>query len=173
MHKKLNILFIILVTFLQSCTIRYSTNSGGNIPDEAKTFSVLYFENRAPLASGIASQAFTEDLRDVFINQTKLNLQSEDGDLAFEGFIKEYKVTPIAVQGSQNTTASASKNRFTMSVQVTYINNFDEEKNFERTFSRFVDFDANNEFSSIEEQLIEEVNEQLVQDIFNASVGDW
>ncbi len=156
-----------------ACTINYSTNSGGNIPDSAKTFSVLYFENRAPLASGIASQAFTESLKDVFINQTKLSLEKEDGDLAFEGFISDYKISPIAIQNGTDQESSATKNRFTMTVKVSYFNKFDEEKNFERSFSRFVDFDANKDFSSIEEELLDEVNEQLTQDIFNASVGDW
>ena len=164
---------ILILLILNSCTINYSANSGGNIPDDAKTFSVIYFENRAPLSSGIASQAFTEDLKDVFINQTKLSLQNEDGDLSFEGYISQYKVTPISIQAGNESNASAAKNRFTMAVKVTYINLLDEEKNFERTFSRFVDFDSSEDFSSIEDRLLDEVNEQLTQDIFNASVGDW
>lgn len=171
MNRILHIIIPTLLLLAQSCTINYGTNSGGNIPEEAKTFSVLYFENRAPLSSGIASQAFTEDLKDVFINQTKLNLEKEDGDLAFEGYITGYKVAPIAISAGNQSTAA--KNRFTMTVKVIYTNNFDEEKNFERSFSRFVDFNADQDFSSIEETLLEEVNEQLAQDIFNASVGDW
>lgn len=166
-------IFIAFAVLISACTVSYSTNSGGNIPDEADTFSVLYFDNRAPLASGIASQQFTEALRDVFLNQTKLSLESENGDLAFEGYISEYKVAPIAIQGGNNELSSAAKNRFTMSVMVTYINQFDEKKNFERSFSRFVDFDSDQDFSAIEIELLDEVNEQLVQDIFNASVGDW
>lgn len=155
---------------VSACTINYSTNSGGNIPEAAKTFSVSYFENNAPLASGIASQAFTQALQDRFINQTKLKIESEEGDLTFEGYISDYKVNPISIQSG---TESASQNRFTMSVKVTYINQIDEEKNFDRVFSRFVDFSAEKEFSSIEEELLEELNEQLTQDIFNAAVGDW
>lgn len=170
--KKLNlILFTLALLTMQKCTVSYGTNSGGSIPEGVKTFSVLYFENRAPLSSGIASQAFTEDLKDVFINQTKLNLEKENGDLSFEGYISDYKIAPISIQAGNES--SAAKNRFTMAVKVTYINNFDDEKNFERTFSRFVDFDSNKDFSSIEDALLDEVNEQLTQDIFNASIGDW
>ena len=170
MHR-LKLIFLSIQLFgFYGCTVKYSTNSGGNIPEGANTFSVLYFENRAPLSSGVASQAFTEALKDVFINQTKLNLENEDGDLAFEGHISGYKVSPIAISAGAE---SAAKNRFTMAVKVNYINSLDEEKNFDRVFSRFVDFNADEDFSSIEETLLKEVNEQLTQDIFNASVGDW
>ena len=128
MHKLKHIFILLFLYTTNSCSVSYGTNSGGNIPEAAKTFSVLYFENRAPLSSGVASQAFTEDLKDVFINQTKLSLEREDGDLAFEGYITGYKISPIAI--SAGTETNAAKNRFTMTVKVIYVNNLDEEKKF-------------------------------------------
>jgi hypothetical protein len=166
----LKIALLFVLTFLSRCSVNYSFNSGGSVPEGANEFSVAYFENKSALASGIASQAFTEALRDVFINQTKLNSVQEDGDLIFEGYISDYRVQPLSIQAGSET---AAQNRFTMAVVVKYTNQLDETKNFERTFSRFVDYPANQDFNSIEESLLQEVNKQLVQDIFNASVGDW
>jgi hypothetical protein len=43
----------------------------------------------------------------------------------------------------------------------------------EKTFSKFADFDANQDLFSIEEGLWALINEQLTQEIYNASVGNW
>jgi uncharacterized protein YpuA (DUF1002 family) len=166
----LKIALIFLLALMSKCSVNYSFNSGGSVPEGAKYFSVAYFENNSKLASGIASQAFTEALRDVFINQTKLNSTQEDGDLMFEGYISDYNVTPLSIQAGSET---AAQNRFTMTVFVKYTNQLDETKNFERAFSRFVDYPANQDFNVVEESLLQEVNKQLTQDIFNASIGDW
>lgn len=169
--RKIHIYILLAIyILLTKCSVNYSFNSGGAIPEEAKYFSVSYFENNAQLASGVASQSFTEALRDVFNNQTKLTSTQSDGDLMFEGYISDYRTSPLSIQAG---TDQAAQNRFTMSVFVKYINNLDEKKNFERTFTRFVDYPSDQDFNTIEENLLEEVNKQLVQDIFNASVGDW
>lgn len=165
-----NILKIALIVFATSCSVNYSFNSGGSIPEDAKYFSVSYFENKSQFGSGIASQAFTQALIDVFNNQTKLTSTEEDGDLIFEGFITNYSTSPLAIQAG---TETAAQNRFTMTVLVKYTNQIDEKKSFERSFTRFVDYPSDQDFNTIEETLLEEVNKQLVQDIFNASVGDW
>jgi hypothetical protein len=165
-----NLIKILLVFVAASCSVNYSFNSGGSIPDEAKVFSVGYFENKSALGSGLASQAFTQALIDVFINQTKLKNVQDEGDLQFEGFITDYRVEPLSIQAGSE---QAAQNRFTMTVSVSYINTLDETKNFERTFTRFVDYPSNQDFNTIEESLLQEVNKQLTQDIFNASVGEW
>jgi hypothetical protein len=56
---------------------------------------------------------------------------------------------------------------------VKYVNTFEREKNFERSFSRFADYPADQNFTDAEPALIEEINAQLIQDIFDASLGAW
>ena len=58
--------------------------SGASIPDAAKTFSVAYFPNNAPMVSPTLSTMLTEALRDKFLRQTKLQMVNEDGDFAFD-----------------------------------------------------------------------------------------
>ena len=55
----------------------------------------------------------------------------------------------------------------TITVKVTYTNSIEPDKDFEQTFSRFADFEANQTLSDVEDALILEIDEQLVQDIFN------
>lgn len=157
-----------LALLLSACKISYSF-TGADIPPQANTFSVELFQNDAPLADPNYPLDITEDLKDLLLSQSGLDLIKSEGDLQFSGIITEYVVTPQALSGNE----TAAKNRLTISVSVSYINTFEEEKNFEQRFSRFAEFDATQDISVVKESLIEEINEQLVQDIFNASLGNW
>ena len=88
--------------------------------------------------------------------------------MSFDGEITNYSVTSAAVG-----TDMATMNRLTITVRITYENRFDEEKSTEKTFSRYVDFDSGLNLSAVEDQLVAELCEALVDDIFAATVGDW
>jgi outer membrane lipopolysaccharide assembly protein LptE/RlpB len=169
-NKKLSFFAFYLLTFalFSSCKIHYSL-SGASIPPEAKTVSVQYFQNNASLAPPILSQAFTESLRDKLSSQTRLSLTTKGGDLAFEGSITGYSTAPIAVQSSDQ----AALNRLTITVNVKYTCAFDEKKNFEQSFTRYSDYPSTKSLSTEEDRLIKEINEQLIQDIFNRALNDW
>ena len=166
--RKLVLLSSILLITLYSCKVNYSF-TGASIAPDVKTISISYFPNYAALVSPILSPLFTEDLRDIFIVQTSLKLVDNSGDLHLEGEITDYKTAPIAVQSNQ----TAAENRLTITVKVRFINTKDTEQNFESSFSRFADYSATTNLSSVEEELIKEINDQLVQDIFNKSVSNW
>ena len=51
--------------------------SGASIPEAAKTFSVAYFPNNAPMVSPTLSTMLTESLKDKFSRQTKLQMVEE------------------------------------------------------------------------------------------------
>lgn len=161
----------VLTTILlcgQACSVNYSF-TGADIPAEAETFSVKTFNVVAPLADPTYGLTITESLKDLVLNQSRLDLVNGDGDLQFEGTVTGYNVMPAAVSSEE----FAEINRLTISIKVTYVNSFEEEKNFERSFSRFADFPTTQELVNVEQTLIEEINEQLTQDIFDASLGSW
>jgi hypothetical protein len=166
--KYLSYLFLLLMT-ISGCKVNYSF-TGGEVPAEAKTVSVGDFISTAPLASPNVSQQFTNAMSAMLLTQTRLDVVDEQGDLMFEGTIVGYKVTPVAVQSD---TESAAKNRLTMRVKVKYTNTFEPEESFEKEFSQFADFAAETNLYDIESDLIDEINEILVQEIFNASLGSW
>ncbi|MFO0357845.1 MAG: LPS assembly lipoprotein LptE [Sphingobacteriaceae bacterium] len=160
---------LLLITFVfSSCKTRVSL-SGATIPVEAKTISVAFFTNNASLAPPSLSQVFTEKLRDVVSQQTSLALVKQNGDLQFEGYISDYNVAPVSIQA----TDKAGSNRLTIAVVVKYYNKFDEAKNFEQTFSRFADYASDKSLSSMESELITEINRQLTEDIFNKAFNNW
>ena len=162
-------LFLLCMLIIYSCNhVKYSF-TGASIPPEVQTFSVNYFPATASLAPPTLSQSFTEAVKDVFLSQTRLNLVSDQGDLQFEGNITGYDVSPVGVTGNE----IAAKNRLKITVFVKFTNTKDESASYESSFSRFFDFDNTQELTTVEDELIEEINAQLVQDIFNKAVGDW
>ena len=60
-----------------------------------------------------------------------------------------------------------------VSVNVRFTNRFDEKQNYETTFRRYQDYDSKLSLSSVEDALLDEINEQLVEDIFNKAVVNW
>lgn len=143
--------------------------TGADIPASAQNFSVQTFSVVAPLADPTYGLSITEDLKELILNQSRLDLTTGRGDLQFEGTVTGYNVAPAAISSEE----FAEINRLTITLKVVYINSLEEEKSFERTFSRFADFPTTQELADIEQTLIEEINDQLTQDIFDASLGSW
>ena len=143
--------------------------SGASIPPEAKTVSVEYFGNQSSIAGPHIPQKFTEKLRDVLQSQTSLSLVPKNGNLQFSGYISDYTVSPLAIQGSDKP----AQNRLTISVYVKYTNPYDPSKSFEQTFTRFSDYDGTKNISEVENILLTEIFRQLTEDIFNRAFNNW
>jgi hypothetical protein len=143
--------------------------TGASISPEVKTITILFFQNRAPLIQPSLSQSFTEKLKEKFVSQTNLRLIDESGDLQLEGYISNYSAQPIAIQG----TETAALNRLSIAIYVKFTNQKDPKQNFETTFTRYADYDSKKNLSEVELSLIDDVNKQLVDDIFNKSVSNW
>jgi hypothetical protein len=158
--------------FIASCSVSY-TFTGADIPAEAKTVSVGYFNTGrgATLAPPSTSDLFTDNMNAIMLTQTNLDVISKDGDLQFTGYIDGYTNTPVA---AQSNTETSNRNRLTIIVKVNYTNTIDPDKSFEeKAFSQFADFDANENLADIETELQEEIFQAIIQDIFNASLGSW
>lgn len=157
-----------ITTIVSGCGV-YSFTGGQY--SGAKTFSVDYFKPQSALATPLYAQRFTESLKDLLLAQSPLRLTERNGELTYSGTIVDYRTAPIAVQSGAAETASL--NRLTITVKVKYENSLEPELNFEKTFSKFADYDANQDLFTIEESLWSLINEQLTQEIYNASVGNW
>ncbi|AOW21672.1 LptE family protein [Urechidicola croceus] len=160
-------IFLLLIS-TQSCGI-YSFG-GVTLHEDVKTVQIDYFPNNAPLIEPTLSQQFTLALQDIFISQTNLDLVKSDGDIIFEGEITGYRINPMTATADQ----TAAQNRLTITVNVRYYNKYEEEKEFEQTFSFFHDYDAQAQLTgSILDDAFSVIFERITQDIFNASVAQW
>lgn len=167
--KKLSIfLFLLIASSLYIGCGAYKFNNGdvGN----AKTLQIDFFPNQAPLVEPQLSQRFTQEMQDLFLRQTNLEQVRTGGDLHFEGEIVGYRVNPMSATAQQ----TAAQNRLTITVNIRYYNRLDEDKNFEKRFSFYSDFDASAQLTGgVLDSALEEILGRITQDIFNASLGNW
>ena len=165
-------LVLACAALLAACGYRVNYSlSGASIPVAAKTFSVAYFPNNAPMVAPLLSSTMTDALRDKFARQTRLEQVDEGGDFAFEGAIVGYSSVTAAVSG---TTETALLNRLTISVSVTFTNAVDESASFQnKMFSAYQDYDSSRLLNEVEGELIPQIVDQLVTDIYQATAANW
>lgn len=167
--RNLPVLTILLLFLGIMTSCKFYSFTGASIPPQAKTFSVKHFPNHAQIVQPTLSQKFTEALQDKFMNQTSLKLTDGRGDLHFEGSITGYTTQPTAISGDDQ----AALNRLTITIRVTFINEYDPKSDFERSFARYFDYDSKLSLTQVEDQAITEIVEALVEDVFNAAVVNW
>ncbi len=158
----------LLSTVSCGVAIKYSL-SGASIPPAAKTFSVAYFPNNATMVSPILSSTLTEALVDMFSQRTRLTQVDEGGDFAFEGEIINY----TSVTASVSSDDYALLNRLTITVRVRFTNAVDEKASWSQTFSAYEDYDSTKLLTEVEGELIPQIVEKIVTDIFQASASNW
>ncbi|MFZ4061075.1 MAG: LptE family protein [Bacteroidia bacterium] len=156
----------VLCLLLTGCKVSLS---GISIPEAANTVSVENFENQAAQTNPSFPQQITEEVRQRFLSQTRLQVINSNGDLGFSGSITQYQTQSLALTGNETSALT----RLNISVKVKFDNRLNPDKSFEKTFSRFADFQANQPLSAVESALLQEISEQLVQDIFNEAFLDW
>ena len=163
MFRKLTVLL------LASCTGGY-TFTGASIPPGAKTISVATFPNYASNVNPQLSQKLTDELTQMFSSQTQLSVLNDgEGDLQLSGQITGYETRASALSSSDEV----SMNRLTITIKVKFVNTIDPEADFEQQFSRYRDYAASQDFSSVESGLMSEIVTELCEDIFNKAVVNW
>ncbi|MDE6136528.1 MAG: hypothetical protein K2F97_03545 [Muribaculaceae bacterium] len=158
-----------LLVAVPACKISYSLNGSALDYTVYKTIRVAQFPIRDALVYPPLQQTFENELLDYISRNTRLQTTDGAADLELEGEITTYNLTPQAV----TENAFASQTRLTIGVRVKYINNKDDKKSIDQTFSAYRDFDATLMLTDVQDQLCEEISEELVNLIFNATLGDW
>lgn len=160
------LLLPVLLFTMAGCGI-YSF-SGATV--EGKNIYIHQLENRARNVVPSLSSTLSDKIRQRILSQTGLTpVTTDEADYDLSGVITTYEVT---VTGATNVQ-QASKNRLTISVQVTFKNRLNEKADFTQTFTRFSDFNASQILESVQNALIEDIGNQLADDIFNKAFVNW
>ena len=163
---------LLIFSLLSSCwPTSVSFKDKGSMPASWKTFSIKTLEINAANCPLSYSAALTEKLKDGIQNNTRLALNTRlgKGEVNIEGLISSYNVMPLAIQGNDN----ASQNRLTISVQFSIFVSEPKEDIINLTATRFADFNASTNLSTVESQLVDEISEQIVQDVINKLLSNW
>lgn len=156
---------------LGGCIPSYKLNGSAIDYTVYKTISIENFPIRAALVYPPLQTTFENALVDYIERNTRLqtSVGNNNADLQLEGEITNYSLSPQAV----GTDAYATQTRLTISVRVRYIDNKADGKDLDQTFSAYRDFDANEMLTDVQDQLCQEISDELVELIFNATLGNW
>ncbi|MEL5893199.1 LptE family protein [Bacteroides sp. GD17] len=136
---------------------------------KVKTISIADFQNRAEYVYAPLATEFNQKLKDMFIQQTRLNLVNSGGDLEIDGEITGYNQYNESVDAS----GYSSKVKVTLTVNVRYVNNTNHEEDFEQQFSAFQTYDSSKLLTEVQDQLITLMVKDIAEQIFNATVANW
>ena len=80
---------------------------------------------------------------------------------------------PAAITSDQ-FGEGASKNRLSITVRVNFTNAYWPTNSFSnRSFTQFLEYDSTRALQEVENELIPQIVDMLVDDIFNAAVSNW
>jgi hypothetical protein len=161
-----------LLVLLPLTGCRISSKLNGSALDYTvyKTVSIGNFPIRAALVYPPLQQTFENALLDYVERNTRLHVITDgEADIQLDGEITTYNLSPQAVTDN----AYASQTRLSIGVRVRYTDNKDEKNDVDQTFSAYRDFDSSEMLSDVQDQLCSEISDELVELIFNATLGNW
>ncbi len=168
--KLLNFLAaVVSMVVVSGCIPSYKLNGSALDYSVYKTVSVSDFPIRAALVYPPLQQTFENELLDYISRNTRLQTTEGPSDLQIEGEITGYALSPQAV----TEDAYASKTRLTITVRVKYTDNKNDKNNIDQSFSAYRDFDATLMLTDVQDDLCQQISKELVDLIFNATLGNW
>lgn len=159
-----------IVCLVNSCKISLGLAPISSIDySKVKTISIAEFPNRAEFVYAPMTTEFNQKLKDMFIQQTRLQLVNSNGDLEIDGEITGYN------QYNESVAADgySSKVKLTMTVNVRYVNNTNHEEDFEQQFSAFQTYDSSLLLTAVQDDLISKMIKDITEQIFNSTVANW
>ena len=152
-----------------ACTISYKFNGSAINYDIYKTIDVGEFPIRAALVYPPLQQTFENELLDAISRQTRLQEVDGNADIELTGEITGYSLSPQAV----GEDAYATQTRLTISVRIKYVDHKNESNSKDETFSAYCDFSSTEMLTDVQDELCSQISEELVDLIFNATLGNW
>lgn len=169
MRNIIVLLVAAVATVMAGCRISYGLNGTSIDYNIYHTIHISEFPIRAALVYPPLQQTFENELLDYVNRNTRLSTTDSASDLNIEGEITGYTLTPQAVTAD----AYASKTRLTITVRVKYTDAINDKNDIDQSFSAYRDFDASEMLTDVQDELCSQICKELVDLIFNATLGNW
>jgi hypothetical protein len=152
------------------CSISYSFTGAGSLDySKYKTISIVDFPIKSDYVYAPLGTAYNQELKDIFIRQTRLTLSNGNADLEIEGEITGYNQYNEAVAAD----GYASSTKLTITVNVRFTDNINHSNDFERQFSAFRTYDSRELLTAVQDELIAQMVKEITDQIFMATVANW
>ena len=166
--KKTTILLSLLM-LLTACSVTYKFNGSSINYEKVKSISIDKFPIRSAYVWSPMESMFYNSITDEYAQKTKLEVLKRNGDLQLSGEIVEYSQTNKAIAAD----GFAAQTQLKVSVNVRFTNNSNHEVDFERRFSATAEYDSTQQLNAVQEELVQEMIDDIVDQIFNATVANW
>jgi len=171
MRRNIKYMLVVLISafLFQGCKISYKLNQAAIDYSTTKTFSIETFSNRAAYQWAPMAPMFNTSLSARYNDQTKLSQVRRDGDLNLSGEITSYDQTNKSISAD----GYSSMVQLRMTVKVKFVNNNKHEDDFDRSFSSSREYDSSQQLSAVQEELVQQMIDDIVDQVFNATVAKW
>ena len=160
----------VMSCMLAACTISYKFNGSSINYDKVKTISFENFPNRsAAFVWGPMESMFNTALQDIYVQQTRLKQVRQGGDLELSGEITNYNAYNKGIGSDGYSTMAELR----MTVNVRFVNNTNHVEDFEQQFSASREYNSSQQLSAVQEDLVDQMIDEIVEQIFNATVANW
>lgn len=159
----------VLLAVLSACSVSYKLNGASINYAETKTIQIADFPNRASYVWGPMAPMFNNALKDEFANHTKLQQVKRNGDMKIEGEITQYSQRNKAV----SSEGYSAQTELSMTVNVRFTNTKNHSQDFEQQFTSTASYETTQSLNSVQQQLVEQMVDDIVDQIFNATVAQW
>jgi len=167
--KRYIILLSVLTMVLTACSVSYKLSGTSIDYTKTKSISMDKFPIRSNYVWSPMEAMFYNSLSDAYARKTKLTVLKRDGDLQLAGEIVEYSQTNKSIS-SEGYSAQV---QLKMTVNVRFTNTKNHDEDFEQRFSATTEYESTMQLVNVQDQLVQEMIDNIVDQIFNATVANW
>lgn len=169
MNRKRYTLLLMFVLLVSACTVSYRFNGASIDYETTKTIQIDNFPIRSAYVWAPMQSIFQNRLTDIYANQTKLRQVKKNGDLQLAGEIVAFDQYNKGI----SSDGYSSQVQLKMTVNVRFVNNKKHSEDFERQFSATTEYDATQQLTAVQEELVTQMVKDITDQIFNATVANW
>lgn len=160
---------LLVCVLLCGCKVSYKFNGASIDYEKTKTIQIDNFPIRSAYVWAPMQSIFQNKLTDIFASQTKLRQVKKNGDLQLAGEITGFDQFNKGISSS----GYSSQVQLKMTVNVRFVNNKNHSEDFERQFSATTEYDASQQLTSVQEELVTQMVKDITDQIFNSTVANW
>jgi ABC-type uncharacterized transport system auxiliary subunit len=169
MNRTRYVLIVLATLLISAFTISYRFNGASIDYTTTKTIQIDNFPIRSAYVWGPMQSIFQNRLTDIFANQTKLRQVKKNGDLQLAGEIVAFDQYNKGISSDGYSSLVQLK----MTVNVRFVNNKKHTEDFERQFTATSEYDASQQLTAVQEELVTQMVKDITDQIFNATVANW
>lgn len=170
-HRAVVAILVLCFSFflLTGCRVSYKLNGASIDYSKTKTIEIAEFPIRSSYVWGPMGPMFNNKLKDMFADHTRLQQVKRNGDLVLSGEITQYSQRNKSV----SSEGYSAQTELSITVNVRFTNNKNHKEDFERQFTASQSYATTQSLNSVQEQLVSQMCDDLINQIFNAALANW